>query len=201
MGRVIVIDEKNCTGCRSCELACSGFKEGQFIPERSRVRVISNAFEGWSRPTVCPQCEEPMCMAVCPVQAISKMKTPDGDPLIYLDQDKCIGCHRCMVACPVGAIEFFPKLKAVKCDLCGGAPKCVQFCFYGCLHFIDLSAEEQAKRSKQINSLFNRAAVEIAKREACRRRRDSSLEASQIASPPGKKEEKPVEFKFSLESK
>ena len=188
MGRAIVIDEKNCTGCRSCELACSGSKEGEFIPDCSRIRVINNALEGWSRPAVCLQCEEPMCLPVCPVQAISKTKTPEGDPLIYLDRDKCIGCHRCMVACPVGAIEFFPKLKSVKCDLCGGSPKCVQFCFYGCLHFIDLTDAEQAKRSKKVKTLFNKASVEIAKQETYRRRRDFSLGASQVTPPPPKQE-------------
>ena len=140
---------------------------------------------------------------VCPsvrFRRLSKTKTPEGDPLIYLDRDKCIGCHRCMVACPVGAIEFFPKLKSVKCDLCGGSPKCVQFCFYGCLHFIDLSEEEQAKRSKKIKTLFNKAAVEIAKQETYRRRRDFSLGASQVT-PPSIPQKEEAEVSFFKEKK
>jgi carbon-monoxide dehydrogenase iron sulfur subunit len=188
MGRTIVIDEKKCTGCRACELACSGSKEGEFIPERSRIRVIGNALEGWSRPAVCLQCEEPMCLPVCPAEAISKTKTPQGDAVVQIDREKCIGCHRCMVACPVGAIEFFPRLKTVKCDLCGGSPKCVEFCFYGCLHFKDLTPEEEARRSKKVKTLFNNAAVEIAKNETYRRRRDFSLEASRLVPPPANEE-------------
>ncbi len=190
MGRTIIIDEKKCTGCRACELACSGSKEGEFIPERARVRVIANPLEGRSRPAVCLQCEDPMCAPVCPAQAISKTKTPQGDALVAIDREKCIGCHRCMVACPMGAIEFFPKLKTVKCDLCGGSPKCVEFCFYGALHFIELSPEEEAKRAQKIKTLFNKAAVQIAKEETYRRRKEFSLEASRLAPPPPDEEKK-----------
>jgi carbon-monoxide dehydrogenase iron sulfur subunit len=196
MGRAIVIDEKKCTGCRSCELACSGFKEGEYIPERARISVITDALEGWSRPTVCLQCEDPMCLAVCPADALTKTETPDGDRLILLDRDSCIGCRRCMVACPVGAIDFFPKLKAIKCDLCGGAPKCVQFCFYGCLHFVDLSEQEDAERTKKVSRLFNRTSAEIAKRDTHRRRQDASLRASQVTPAPAEEEAGAIDFPF-----
>lgn len=196
MGRAIVINEGNCTGCRSCELACSGFKEGEYIPERARIRVINDPLEGWSRPTVCLQCEDPMCLPVCPSGAITKTATPDGDRLILLDRDTCIGCRRCMVACPVGAIDFFPKLKAVKCDLCGGSPKCVQFCFYGCLHFVELSEREDADRSKKVYTLFNRASAQIAKRDTFRRRRDASLRAAQVTPAPPEEEAAVVDFPF-----
>ncbi len=194
MSRSILIDANRCTGCRSCELACSASKEGEFFPERSRIRILSNPMEGWSRPTVCLQCEDPMCMVVCPVQAISKTKTPQGDHLVEIDRGKCIGCHRCMVVCPIGAIEFFPNVKSIKCDLCGGDPQCVKFCFYGCLHFVDLSEEEQRQRFKKIYHLFNKASVEISKQELYHRRKRFSLEASRVISPPPPKEEEEIEF-------
>jgi anaerobic carbon-monoxide dehydrogenase iron sulfur subunit len=195
MGRSIVINEKNCTGCRSCELVCSSSKEDQFIPERSRVRVIHNVLEGWSRPAVCLQCEDPMCMAVCPAQAITKTETPAGDRLVRLDRDKCVGCHRCMVACPVGAIDFFPKIKATKCDLCGGSPKCVEFCFYDCLRFVELPEEDREKRERQVKTLFTRASVEIAKREVLWRRQRFSAEAAAVVPPGPPREKKPIDFK------
>ena len=136
---------------------------------------------------------------VCPsvrFRRYQKRRPPRGTRLIYLDRDKCIGCHRCMVACPVGAIDFFPKLKSVKCDLCGGSPKCVQFCFYGCLHFIDLSEEEQAKRNRKIKTLFNKAAVEIAKREVYWRRGDFHRGPlrSYLPEPPGKRKTSTSKF-------
>jgi Fe-S-cluster-containing hydrogenase component 2 len=195
MGRTIVINEQNCTGCRFCELACSSFKEGQFIPDRSRIRVVHNTLEGWSRPAVCLQCEEPMCLAVCPVQAISRTKTEAGDHLIYQDPEKCIGCHRCLVACPVGAIAFFPKLKSIKCDLCGGSPRCVEFCFYDCLHFVELSEEEREKRNRKIKTLFNRAAVEISNREVSWRRGRFSSDAAAVVPPGPPREKKTIDLK------
>jgi len=181
MSRSILVAEANCTGCRSCELACSGFKEGQFIPERSRIHVIQDSLEGWSRPAVCLQCDDPMCLPVCPAAAISLSETPDGDRVVAVDVELCISCRRCVAACPVGEMDFAPGLKAFKCDLCGGSPQCVQFCFYGCLSFVELSEAERAKRAKKVGRLLNRMAAEIAKRDLYRRRRDSSLRASIVA--------------------
>ena len=37
-----------------------------------------------------------------------------------------------------------------KCDLCGGSPVCVDFCFYRCLKFVELSDEDYQKRVKKI---------------------------------------------------
>ncbi|MFH1243179.1 MAG: 4Fe-4S dicluster domain-containing protein [Pseudomonadota bacterium] len=179
--RVLVIQEENCTGCRLCELACSSFKEGSFIPERSRVKVIYNALEGWSRPSVCLQCEDPMCMAVCPAEAISRAATPQGDPFVQVDKERCIGCRRCSVACPFGAIVFFPKSMAVKCDLCQGSPKCVEFCFYNCLHFLELPDEEFEKRNKNVKFLITKACKEISSREPLERRAMFSLKASKVS--------------------
>jgi len=178
--RVIIIDSEKCTGCRMCELACSSFKQGEFIPERSRIRIIGDALEGWSRPTICLQCEDPMCMAVCPVQAISKTKTPEGDRLVEVNSEKCIACGRCVVACPFGAIALFPKSKAIKCDLCGGSPKCVEFCFYGCIQFVELTEAEYVRRTRKITALTNKSSREIAKREPFKRRVAFSFEASRV---------------------
>lgn len=180
MTRVLAIDHEKCTGCRMCELACSSSKEGEFVPDRSRIRVIDNRLEGWSRPAVCLQCEEPMCMAVCPEHAISRMTTEQGDYVVKVDFDKCSACRKCMVACPFGAMGFFPGLKAVKCDLCNGSPQCVKFCFYDCLHFVKLSEQMQAERAANVKALTLKACREISKREAMRRQAAFSLDASRV---------------------
>lgn len=78
---VLLIQSENCTGCHLCELACSSAKEGEFIPSLSRIRVVTNGLKGWSRPVVCLQCEDPLCMKVCSVDAIYKTETPQGDLL------------------------------------------------------------------------------------------------------------------------
>jgi Fe-S-cluster-containing hydrogenase component 2 len=182
MAGVLAIDAEKCTGCRMCELACSSLKEGEFIPDRSRIRVVDNRLEGWSRPAVCLQCEEPMCMAICPAEAISRATTAGGDSIVAVDKDKCIGCQSCVVACPFGAVAFFPKLKAIKCDLCDGAPKCAEFCFYDCLTFAELSERESADRAKRVKALTAKACREIGKNETLRRRASFSLEASRMVS-------------------
>lgn len=177
--RVITIKAENCTGCRLCQLACSSSKEGQFIPDHARIKVVHDALEGWSRPAVCLQCEDPMCMNVCPVDAIGISKTPDGDHVVLVDQDKCIACQRCVAACPFGAMDFFKQSLATKCDLCGGNPMCVQFCVYDCLGFEELSDEMQAKRRKRVDVLYRKACKQIGQRELYQRREDISLEVAE----------------------
>ncbi len=178
--RVLVIQSEKCTGCHMCELACSSTKEGEFIPSRSRIQVVSNGLEGWSRPVVCLQCENPMCLAACSVGAIYKAETPQGDSLVLVNKEKCIGCHQCIVACPFGAIDYFKDLRATKCDLCGGSPVCVDFCFYKCLKFVELSDEAYQNRGKKIEALTTKACQEISKHEPQRRRVMFSLDISKI---------------------
>jgi anaerobic dimethyl sulfoxide reductase subunit B (iron-sulfur subunit) len=120
-------------------------------------------------------------MKVCPVDAIYKTKTPQGDPIVLIDKEKCIGCHRCVVACPFGAIEYLKKQKATKCDLCNGSPVCVDFCFYDCLKFVELSDEEYSERLKKLKVLTTKTCREISKRELPRRRAIFSLDTTKIS--------------------
>ena len=67
-----------------------------------------------------------------------------------------------------------------KCDLCGGSPVCVNFCFYDCLKFIELSDEVYEKRSAKIKVLTTKACQEISKNETQRRRTMFSLDISKV---------------------
>ncbi|MFX1390828.1 MAG: 4Fe-4S dicluster domain-containing protein [Promethearchaeota archaeon] len=178
--RVLVIQSENCVGCHLCELACSSSKEGQYIPSHSRIRVVSNELEGWSRPTVCLQCDDPMCIKVCSVEAIYKTETPQGDPVVNVNKEKCIGCHQCVVACPFGAIEYLKDSMIFKCDLCGGSPHCVEFCFYDCLKFMELSDDVYQDRLNKLTALTAKACRVISKLEPNRRRLMFSLDASNL---------------------
>ena len=147
-----------------------------FIPSQSRIKVVTNGLEGWSRPVVCVQCDDPMCMKSCSDKAIYKTETPHGEYIVKVDKEKCTGCHQCVVACPFGAIEYLKKQKATKCDLCGGDPACVEYCFYDCLHYIELSEEDYQKRSKKIKALTTKLCREIGNREPPQRRVELSKE-------------------------
>lgn len=134
MNKVLVVDHAKCTGCRSCEMACSVSHAQVVNPGKSAVRVVKWEGEGLSVPIVCQQCEEPACAAICPVQAISREPNTDA---VIVDGDLCVGCRMCVVACPFGAIVLDGDRRlAIKCDLCGGAePWCVRFCDPGALAY------------------------------------------------------------------
>lgn len=134
MNKVLVIDRDKCTGCRSCEMACSVAHVGAVNPSKSAVRVVKSEGEGLSVPVVCQQCEEPACAAICPVEAIAR--DPDTGA-VTVDGDLCVGCRMCVVACPFGAVSVdSDRRQAIKCDLCGGAePWCVRFCEPGALTY------------------------------------------------------------------
>jgi len=133
----IVLDPAKCVGCRVCEAVCSLSNEGEFNPEKSRIRVI-RTFENavlHKIPVFCMQCEEPYCRAVCPAGAISR----DDRGANLVDEKKCIGCRLCEVACPVGAITVrADKQIAVKCNLCvkNEEPQCARYCFSGALQYM-----------------------------------------------------------------
>ena len=44
----------------------------------------------------CLHCLEPACVSACPTTALFRQ---DDGPVLY-DEDKCIGCRYCMLACP-----------------------------------------------------------------------------------------------------
>lgn len=136
-----------CIKCRSCEAACSFYKEGKLNPKMSRIRVYSKELE-WIEgtadtivePTVCKQCPgTPPCALICPVNAIDRdLKTG----AVVIDDEKCTRCRLCINACPYDAIWFNKSEKRIlKCDLCGGEPKCVEWCPVGVLKYIKIKKE------------------------------------------------------------
>jgi Fe-S-cluster-containing hydrogenase component 2 len=133
----IVLDPAKCDGCRVCEGVCSLVNEGEANPVKSRIRVVRTVENQilYSIPVFCLQCEEAYCEAVCPPHAISR----NSEGVLSIDEQKCVGCKLCEIACPVGAITVNPeKHTAIKCNLCAvvGEPQCVKYCYTGALQLL-----------------------------------------------------------------
>jgi carbon-monoxide dehydrogenase iron sulfur subunit len=127
----IYCDPDLCTGCRSCEVVCSGFHERVFSPRKSRIRAVQ-IDPDVDVAVTCRHCADAPCAQVCPEGAIHR--SPSG--LVWVDVQRCIGCGMCTEACPFGAIWLHPDTKkAIKCDLCGGDPQCVKQCPTNALSF------------------------------------------------------------------
>ena len=122
--RRIIVDAGRCAGCRYCEMVCSYAHEGRFSPSLSRVTVIKEDAQGMDYPVYCRQCEECPSITACPAEALHR--TREG--FIAVDADACIGCGSCATACKFDAVKMGSSSKPIICDLCGGAPRCVEKC-------------------------------------------------------------------------
>lgn len=129
MNYLITVDYEKCTGCRICELACSFSLAKEFNPARSRIKIIRSEEEGivYTIPVLCQQCENAPCMQLCPISQALYRDPKSGT--VMVNEDRCIGCRKCVYVCPFGAISVDPdKGFAVKCMHCDGEPKCVELC-------------------------------------------------------------------------
>lgn len=142
----LLFDASRCTGCRACEAACSFVKEGVFAPSLSRIRVVRLDWDGVDVPTGCEQCTDAPCILACPVKALVR-KGPDD--VVLLDTARCIGCKQCIVVCPFGALHYDGRSgKVFKCDLCGGDPECVKWCFTGGVRVLEADMVESERRHR-----------------------------------------------------
>ena len=55
-----------------------------------------------------------------------------------VDDDICVGCKVCTIACPFGTVNYNQSTgKVIKCDLCGGDPECVKACPTDAIGYVD----------------------------------------------------------------
>ena len=130
---------------------------GGYVGKLARVDLSQRRFfpeEISFVPTVCMQCRDAYCVQVCPTGALSRERESG---VVSYDQDKCIGCRYCIMACPYGARTKLVQIQPYysgngftpveevasgghqigvvgKCDFCadrleeGLEPACVQAC-------------------------------------------------------------------------
>ncbi len=151
----IARDFSRCSGCRKCEIACSLGHEGKLWPEASRVRVFM-LVPGAEFPHLCSQCENYPCVEACPFKALT---VNEKTAAVVVNDAKCVGCGKCIDACPGKVPHLHPETKkALICDLCGGEPQCAKVCKEGgwnCLRTVE--------REDHAYSLFARTPEETAK--------------------------------------
>jgi Fe-S-cluster-containing dehydrogenase component len=144
--KVLLIDIDNCVRCYSCQVACRQ-EHGLNFETKSKWCQVMTIGPRWIGqelhmdfvPTLCFQCDDPICASLCPVNALSKRE----DGKVVIDEEACTGCRLCVYGCPYGNI-FYNETKGVvgKCDLCsnrahhGLEPSCVQHCIGGALQFL-----------------------------------------------------------------
>jgi anaerobic dimethyl sulfoxide reductase subunit B (iron-sulfur subunit) len=145
------VDSATCTGCKTCQLACKDYKNLSREVNFRRVYEYTGgawqaAGETWINNVFsyylsisCNHCEDPACTRVCPTGAMHK-RSADG--IVALNEDICIGCMSCRMACPYVAPQYDPvKGHMTKCNGCyerlavGAEPVCVEACPLRALEF------------------------------------------------------------------
>jgi len=159
MSKILTISPDKCTNCRSCELACSFNKIGEFNPREAAVNVLFYEEAAISVPIMCMQCEDAACMKVCPVGAISR----DKNGAVISNPKKCMVCKLCVSACPLGNISVSTVTKKIiKCDLCAGDPYCAKVCPSGAIKYEDATTANVSKK-KIIGEKFKNLFAEVEK--------------------------------------
>lgn len=148
MAKAILYDATLCIGCLQCEEGCAKqnnlpYDEGVAAEKKTSAHkytyVAVKDDEKYMR-RMCMHCIDPSCVSACPVGALQKTK--DG-PVIY-EEDRCMGCRYCMVACPFGVpkYEWSKALPGIrKCILCssrlakGQPTACAEACPTGATLF------------------------------------------------------------------
>ncbi|MBT3209478.1 MAG: 4Fe-4S dicluster domain-containing protein [Bacteroidetes bacterium] len=101
---VMVIDLAKCRNARECMKSCQSAH--QLHPDQHHINVLAmqdtEKTAPYYLPKPCQHCDNPPCVAVCPVDATFKRQ----DGIVLVDNERCIGCRFCMAACPYSARTF-----------------------------------------------------------------------------------------------
>jgi formate dehydrogenase iron-sulfur subunit len=155
--RALLIDLTRCVGCGKCVQACKLENHLEWREDQPALGSDATlASQNWSivrsfgevgvhgapryTKRQCMHCLEPACVSACFVKALRKQ--PGG--WVTYDEDICVGCRYCLMACPFGVPTFewdqtFGHVS--KCDFCderaqrGEPTACAEACPVGAITF------------------------------------------------------------------
>ena len=159
-------DVSRCSGCMACIVAC--LDENDLLDDGLTFRHVTRLEKG-RFPEVnisffsisCLHCGDAPCVMVCPSGALYKR---EEDGIVDINQDLCVGCHSCALACPFGAPQFPEGGKMAKCHFCidrvkhNMEPACVRVCPTNALGFgpmNELAAQKAERASISILESFS----------------------------------------------
>jgi benzoyl-CoA reductase subunit BamC len=148
----IRVDIKKCTGCRSCEVACSAFhadpRFSSTNPSRARIRVFMDEIND----------------LYVPVRAGGYIQAEcNGRNMYVIEGREYSECIFCPASCP--SRGFFKEPDSglpLKCDMCEDlppldAPMCVQACKFEALTYHTREEEQREEEEKydEIQTAYN----------------------------------------------
>ena len=150
---------EKCSACGACAVAC--MDQNDIDPDRELPfrnvfcvdRRDSAGVESVCASLSCMHCADAPCVPACPSACLAK----DAETGFTLyDNQNCIGCHSCAMACPFGVPSFNSQGKMEKCDGCsvrlahGMEPACVRVCPTGALRVYTEEAYRAVHGSRSI---------------------------------------------------
>ncbi|GFO62777.1 4Fe-4S dicluster domain-containing protein [Geomonas paludis] len=160
--KMVVVDYNKCTGCRTCETACSSRNNpasvaGKELPGLGNPYFANIKVHNFNPdvdvPNVCAMCADTPCAKACPVEPDEKtgrraFYRDDASHTMRNDTSRCIGCGSCAKACAsqrTGVIRPNPETGKPErmCTLCGGDPQCVKRCPFGALSYVEVRRDRK----------------------------------------------------------